>query len=171
MYILQWRYHDPQHSHHTFDIIESITTHKAKVMYYYEMLNSQDFRWVTDHPLDLSLSLSFSLSVWLSTYSSFLSMVVTSTFLSPCSRRGSMSSLQSCQSGFSALSIGTTASSASMVSSCPSRWPRNRLSFGRRSPCTNFIRKSTSWTDFVVVDDAALGPSRHYSTGTFGSRS
>lgn len=77
-YVLQWRYHDPQHSHHAFDIIESITTHKAKVMYYYETLKSQDFR-------------------------------------------GSMSSLQSCQSGFSALSIGTTASGYSMVSSCPSR--------------------------------------------------
>ncbi|XP_046579039.1 SEC14-like protein 1 [Haliotis rubra] len=39
--------------------------------------------------------------------------------------RGSMSSLQSCQSGFSSLSIGTNHSSQSGASSCPSR--RNHL--------------------------------------------
>lgn len=36
--------------------------------------------------------------------------------------RGSMSSLQSCQSGFSSLSIGTSQSSHSGLGSCPSRW-------------------------------------------------
>lgn len=38
--------------------------------------------------------------------------------------RGSMSSLQSCQSGFSSLSIGTSHSSQSGMGSCPSRPPR-----------------------------------------------
>ncbi|XP_076455450.1 SEC14-like protein 1 [Babylonia areolata] len=38
--------------------------------------------------------------------------------------RGSMSSLQSCQSGFSSLSIGTTQSSVSGFGSCPSRLSR-----------------------------------------------
>lgn len=50
-YILQWRYHEAighhghhHHGHHHFDIIESITTPKAKVMYYYEVLKSHDYK-------------------------------------------------------------------------------------------------------------------------------
>ncbi|GAB6020388.1 hypothetical protein CHUAL_003093 [Chamberlinius hualienensis] len=50
-YILQWRYHEAigHHGHHNyhghhFDIIESITMPKAKVMYYYEVLKSHDYR-------------------------------------------------------------------------------------------------------------------------------
>lgn len=79
-YVLQWRYHDSVHHAHHFDLIESITTPKAKVMYYYEILNSQDFR-------------------------------------------GSMSSLQSCQSALSSKSNATTNSGGnrSVISSCPSR--------------------------------------------------
>lgn len=73
-YILQWKYYDPSHAHHTFDIM----TPKAKLMYYHEVLKSQDFR-------------------------------------------GSMTSLQSCQSGFSSLSTGTNMSGQSIISSCPSR--------------------------------------------------
>uniref|UniRef100_T1IZ80 CRAL-TRIO domain-containing protein n=1 Tax=Strigamia maritima TaxID=126957 RepID=T1IZ80_STRMM len=76
-YILQWKLHES--THHTFDIIDSITTHhKARIMYYYEVLKSHEFR-------------------------------------------GSMTSLQSCQSGFSSLSVGTSSSNQSAISSCPSR--------------------------------------------------
>ncbi|XP_075220427.1 real-time isoform X2 [Lycorma delicatula] len=44
-YILQWRYHTPQHPHsHSHDLLESLTTHKAQLMYYYEVLSSADYR-------------------------------------------------------------------------------------------------------------------------------
>ncbi|XP_069684497.1 SEC14-like protein 1 isoform X1 [Periplaneta americana] len=67
-YILQWKFHCAQ----PLDLIDSITAHKAQVMYYYEQLRSADYR-------------------------------------------GSMSSLQSGNSAFSALS------NRSGTSSCPSR--------------------------------------------------
>lgn len=70
-YILQWGYHESPH-HSPLDIIDSITAHKAKIMYYYETLKSSDYK-------------------------------------------GSMTSLASCQSGFSSLSSNTN------KSSCPSR--------------------------------------------------
>ncbi len=65
-YVLQWRFYDkpPSSGHHHSaldDVIDSITQHKAKVMYYYETLSSSDYR-------------------------------------------GSMTSLQSCQSAFSNIS-------------------------------------------------------------------
>lgn len=41
-YILQWRFNVP----HTMDLIDSITAHKAQVMYYYEVLSSADYRYV-----------------------------------------------------------------------------------------------------------------------------
>ena len=56
------------------DVIDSITQHKAKVMYYYETLNSVDYK-------------------------------------------GSMTSLQSCQSGFSTISKASAGKSTSGVSS------------------------------------------------------
>ncbi|XP_077979805.1 SEC14-like protein 1 [Glandiceps talaboti] len=81
-YILQWKYHSlpnsissKQHHHHHHH------HHKAKVMYYQEVLSSEDFR-------------------------------------------GSMTSLQSCHSGFSSLSLNSMSSNKSMKSlnsSCPSR--------------------------------------------------
>ncbi|CAG0891982.1 unnamed protein product [Darwinula stevensoni] len=46
-YILQWKFYEspPPHSFHTVaDFIDSITTHKAKVMYYYETLKSADYK-------------------------------------------------------------------------------------------------------------------------------
>ena len=62
-YVLQWKFFEKptMHSSPLDDVIDSMTTHKAKVMYYYETLNSADYR-------------------------------------------GSMTSLQSCQSGFSTIS-------------------------------------------------------------------
>ncbi|XP_049811451.1 protein real-time isoform X1 [Schistocerca nitens] len=39
-YILQWKFH----CNHPLDIIDSITAHKAQVMYYYEQLRSSDYR-------------------------------------------------------------------------------------------------------------------------------
>lgn len=41
-YILQWKFHCA----HPLDLIDSITAHKAQVMYYYETLCSADYRWV-----------------------------------------------------------------------------------------------------------------------------
>lgn len=41
-YVLQWRFNAP----HTMDLIDSITAHKAQVMYYYEVLSSADYRYV-----------------------------------------------------------------------------------------------------------------------------
>jgi len=76
-YILQWGYHESVH-HSPLDIIDSITAHKAKIMYYFEMLKSSDYK-------------------------------------------GSMTSLASCQSGFSSLSSNTNKSTMSAASSCPSR--------------------------------------------------
>ncbi|CAH1794678.1 unnamed protein product [Owenia fusiformis] len=77
-YILQWKYFDSAKASHSFDF--SLSTHKSKVMYYTELLRSEDFR-------------------------------------------GSMSSLQSCQSSFSSLSIATNQSGANSSGggSCPSR--------------------------------------------------
>ncbi|ESP04007.1 hypothetical protein LOTGIDRAFT_212187 [Lottia gigantea] len=65
-YILQWKYFDSARA--SFDF--PLTSHKSKVMYYTELLQSEAFK-------------------------------------------GSMTSLQSCQSGFSSLSIGTNNSGAS----------------------------------------------------------
>ncbi|CAL4110754.1 unnamed protein product, partial [Meganyctiphanes norvegica] len=42
-YILQWAYHESPH-HSPLDIIDSITAHKSKIMYYFEMLNSSDYK-------------------------------------------------------------------------------------------------------------------------------
>ncbi|KAK7085916.1 hypothetical protein SK128_015886, partial [Halocaridina rubra] len=74
-YVLQWRYYESAPHTSPLDIIDTITAPKAKIMYYYEMLKSADYR-------------------------------------------GSMTSLQSCQSGFSSLSSNTNKSA---ISSCPSR--------------------------------------------------
>lgn len=74
-YVLQWRQQEAAHHASKLDIIDTITAHKAQIMYYFEVLKSADYR-------------------------------------------GSMSSLQSCQSGFSSLSSNT---SKSLSSSCPSR--------------------------------------------------
>lgn len=41
-YILQWKHYENPHHHTTFDF--PLTTHKAKVMYYYEVLKSQDYK-------------------------------------------------------------------------------------------------------------------------------
>ena len=62
-YLLQWKFFEKpaMHTSPLDDVIDSMTTHKAKVMYYYETLNSVDYR-------------------------------------------GSMTSLQSCNSGFSTIS-------------------------------------------------------------------
>ncbi|XP_074647763.1 SEC14-like protein 5 [Tubulanus polymorphus] len=62
-YILQWKYFNSARASQSFDF--SLSSHKSKVMYYTEVLSSEDFR-------------------------------------------GSMTSLQSCQSSFSSLSIGTS---------------------------------------------------------------
>ncbi|RXG68913.1 SEC14-like protein 1 [Armadillidium vulgare] len=78
-HILQWKYYEAPHSmqhNSALDLIDSITSHKAKVMYCYETLRSADYK-------------------------------------------GSMTSLQSCQSGFSHLS--STTGKSSLNSSCPSR--------------------------------------------------
>ncbi|GFY58389.1 SEC14-like protein 1 [Trichonephila inaurata madagascariensis] len=40
-YILQWKHVDTVH-HHSFDF--PLTSHKSKVMYYYEVLKSQDYK-------------------------------------------------------------------------------------------------------------------------------
>ncbi|KAK2726958.1 SEC14-like protein 1 isoform X2 [Artemia franciscana] len=81
-YILQWKFNEPvNHPTHAKDFIESITSSKAKFMYYYEVLNSDDYR-------------------------------------------GSMTSLHSSQSGFSAISTTTSISMKSrksLNSGCPSR--------------------------------------------------
>ncbi|KAK8731825.1 hypothetical protein OTU49_007284 [Cherax quadricarinatus] len=74
-YILQWHYYESSQHTSPLDIIDSITAPKSKIMYYFEMLKSADYR-------------------------------------------GSMTSLQSCQSGFSSLSSNTNKSA---TSSCPSR--------------------------------------------------
>ena len=61
-YVLQWKFFEKPMIHSSpLDVIDSMTQHKAKVMYYYETLNSLDYK-------------------------------------------GSMTSLQSCQSGFSTIS-------------------------------------------------------------------
>ncbi len=75
-YVLQWRFYDkPPSSHHSTldDMIDSITQHKAKVMYYYETLSSSDYR-------------------------------------------GSMTSLQSCQSAFSNISKASKHSTSGISS-------------------------------------------------------
>lgn len=41
-YVLQWRHLDTQHHHHSFDF--PLHQHKAKVMYYYELLKSRDYK-------------------------------------------------------------------------------------------------------------------------------
>lgn len=38
-YILQWRF-----SGQSLDLLDSITAHKAQIMYYYEVLSSADYR-------------------------------------------------------------------------------------------------------------------------------
>jgi len=45
-YILQWRYQESAgpHSGTALDLIDSITAHKARVMYYYETLRSADYK-------------------------------------------------------------------------------------------------------------------------------
>ncbi|XP_078690723.1 SEC14-like protein 1 isoform X3 [Branchiostoma floridae x Branchiostoma belcheri] len=87
-YVLQWKFHNAPVSSSLPQAVKAtlpdvFTHHKCKVMYYHEVLASDDFR-------------------------------------------GSMTSLQSSQSGFSSLSVGTTSSaqsnsSQSANSSCPSR--------------------------------------------------
>ncbi|XP_006003094.1 SEC14-like protein 5 isoform X1 [Latimeria chalumnae] len=84
-YILQWKMHSPSSCSSTAlprvdDVLASlqVSSHKCKVMYYTEVLASEDFR-------------------------------------------GSMTSLESCHSGFSQLSAGTTTSSHSYSSSQVSR--------------------------------------------------
>ena len=79
-YVLQWRFYDkppPTGHHHSAldDVIDSITStqHKAKVMYYYEVLSSSDYR-------------------------------------------GSMTSLQSCQSAFSTISKASKHSTSGVSS-------------------------------------------------------
>lgn len=44
-YILQWRYQEaPSHHGTPLDLIDTITAHKARVMYYYETLRSADYK-------------------------------------------------------------------------------------------------------------------------------
>ena len=45
-YILQWRYHESTGGHHSspLELIDSITAHKARVMYFYETLRSADYK-------------------------------------------------------------------------------------------------------------------------------
>jgi len=78
-YILQWTYSDKVMSGASQDMWDTIThpQHKSKVMYYYEVLNSLDYK-------------------------------------------GSMTSLQSCQSGFSTISKASGQHSTSGISSCVS---------------------------------------------------
>ena len=47
-YILQWRYQESASGHHgsPLELIDSITAHKARVMYFYETLRSADYKWV-----------------------------------------------------------------------------------------------------------------------------
>uniref|UniRef100_A0A0K2VA77 Uncharacterized protein n=1 Tax=Lepeophtheirus salmonis TaxID=72036 RepID=A0A0K2VA77_LEPSM len=73
-YILQWKFFDKSAGHGgPLDVIDSITQHKAKVMYYYETLNSMDYK-------------------------------------------GSMTSLLSCQSGFSTISKASHQSTSGVSS-------------------------------------------------------
>ena len=75
-YVLQWKFFERVSAHHSAldDVIDSITPqHKAKVLYYYETLNSQDYK-------------------------------------------GSMTSLQSCQSGFSTISKASKHSTSGVSS-------------------------------------------------------
>jgi len=87
MYILQWKYYDKlAHTHLSpLDTLTAAATthvHKAKVMYYYETLNSIDYK-------------------------------------------GSMTSLQSCQSGFSSISRHSTSGvSSTMSSSHSEKFPK-----------------------------------------------
>ena len=91
IYVLQWKYYDKlAHTH--LSPLDSLTnaahthTHKAKVMYYYETLNSIDYK-------------------------------------------GSMTSLQSCQSGFSSISKHSTSGvSSGMSSSHSEKLPRSLVS-------------------------------------------
>jgi len=87
MYILQWKYYDKL-AHTRLSPLDSLTAaatthvHKAKVMYYYETLNSIDYK-------------------------------------------GSMTSLQSCQSGFSSISRHSTSGvSSTMSSSHSEKFPK-----------------------------------------------
>merc|ERR1739848_264945 len=90
IYVLQWKYYDKlAHTH--LSPLDSLTnaahthTHKAKVMYYYETLNSIDYK-------------------------------------------GSMTSLQSCQSGFSSISRHSTSGvSSTMSSSHSEKFPKYLL--------------------------------------------
>ncbi|KAG1670153.1 SEC14-like protein 1 [Nymphon striatum] len=97
-YILQWKYLEPtHHSHHSFDF--TLTSHKAKVMFYYEVLKSREFKNYID---------MLSLSIVMVTMNMRFYVFITSHV----------------KAGFSAMSIGTTAScqsSQSTSSSCPSR--------------------------------------------------
>ena len=43
-YVLQWRYYEATPHNYPLDIIDSITAHKAKIMYYYETLKSSDYK-------------------------------------------------------------------------------------------------------------------------------
>ncbi len=77
-YVLQWKFFDRSavahhHSSPLEDVLDSITQHKAKVMYYYETLKSTDYK-------------------------------------------GSMTSLQSCQSGFSTISKASRHSTSGVSS-------------------------------------------------------
>lgn len=90
-YVLQWKFMEKptkptQHTHSPLDVIDSITTqhHKAKIMYYYETLNSLDYR-------------------------------------------GSMTSLQSCQSGFSNLSKASRQSTSGVSSGVSSSYSEKHL--------------------------------------------
>lgn len=95
LYILQWKYYDKlAHTHLSpLDTLTAAATthvHKAKVMYYYETLNSTDYK-------------------------------------------GSMTSLQSCQSGFSSISRHSTSGvSSTMSSSHSEKLPRSLLDNDKR---------------------------------------
>jgi len=106
-YVLQWKFYErpaAMNSHHSplDDVIDSITQHKAKVMYYFETLNSCDYK-------------------------------------------GSMSSLQSCQSGFSTISKASKHSTSGVSSGVSSSHSDKLTALAAAAACSSSGGAGGGW--------------------------
>lgn len=97
-YVLQWKFFERPSPHSTLDdVIDSITQHKAKVMYYFETLSSTDYKGSMTRLVSVS-------AVGRTSFYNF--------FLSP----SFIHSLQSCQSAFSTISKASKHSTSGVSS-------------------------------------------------------
>lgn len=110
-YILQWKYLDSGRG--SFDLRSA---HKSKIMYYTEVLQSDKFKYDSFVTSIVCSRLSWML---VDVYSSCVHVCISKQLELLCCR-GSMSSLLSCQSGFSQLSL---TSNSAQSSAMPSLWP------------------------------------------------